>query len=45
MNKSITSIEMETMIKKKKQKPPKTQAQDQRASQMNSIKISEEETN
>ena len=36
MNNSITSTEIETLIKKKKS--PKTKAQDQMASQVNSIK-------
>ena len=37
MNNPITSTEIEAVIKKKKS-PPKTEAQDQRASQENSIK-------
>ena len=42
MNNPITSTEIETVIKKKKKKTsPKTKAQDQRASQENSIKYLE----
>ena len=38
MNNSTTSTEIETLIKKKKKNSPKTKAQDQMASQVNSIK-------
>ena len=41
MNNPVTSTEMEAVIKKKKKISPKSKAQDQRASQENSIKLLE----